>query len=262
MDRDEELNEISDYYKNKPDQDTDIEKADGAETDSAEVSESAMENNDAEESAENEESSKDKKRELLWFRGSVIAAAAAVIALGFLTGRFIVPVSRDAVIEKTATLFKTDSDYLAAVKDNKEINTEIDELNADNERIENSFNDVVEYEKQLDKLKAEFKSVNDKLYDARSELKAVKSDYDSAQSSLKKLKSKTITLSPGTYTAGVHIPAGTYTATGNGSLLTAGTDKNLKINVNLDREPYRCELSERDTIKLSCEAEFKPEVEE
>ena len=258
MDRDEELNEIADYYKNKPDPDTDDVKTE-AEIPKDETEETVSTDVDAEEITENGDN---EKRELLWFRISVIAAAAAVIALGFLTGRFIVPVSQDAVTDKTAALFKTDADYLAAVKDNKEINTEIDELNADNERIENSFNDVVEYEKQLDKLKADFKSVNDQLYDARNELKAAKSDYDSAQSSLKKLKSRTVTLSPGTYTVGVHIPAGTYTATGNGSLLTAGTDKNLKINVNLDHEPYLCELSERDTIKLSCAAEFKPEVEE
>ena len=203
----------------------------------------------------------DEKREQLWRFASVIAAAAAVIAFGFLIGRFVVPVSDAAVTDKAEELFKTDADYLAAIKESETINGEIDDLNADRERIENSFNEVVEYEKQLDKLKAEFKSVNDKLYDAKSALKAAKSDYDSARSSLAKLKKKTVTLSPGTYTVGVHIHAGVYDATGNGSLLTAGSDKNLKINVNLDRNPYRCELSENDTIKLSCEAQFKPEEE-
>lgn len=209
-----------------------------------------------------EDEAGDEKSERLWRYACMIAAAAAIMACGFIIGRFAVPVSQEAVAEKTAELFKTDADYRAAVNEGKTVNGEIDALNADNERIENSFNDVVEYEKQLDKLKVEFKSVNDKLYNARNALKSAKSDYDSTQTSLDRIKAKTVTLSPGTYTVGVHIPAGTYSTTGNGSFLTAGTNQNLKINVNLSREPYRCELAENDTIKLSTKAEFKPEVEE
>ena len=200
----------------------------------------------------------DEKKEKIWLLASVISAAAAIIACGFLIGRFAVPVSPEAINEKAAELFKTDTDYLAAVRESKTVNGEIDALIADSERIENSFNDVVEYEKQLDKLKADFKSVNDALYDAQTALKAAKSAYDSAQSSLTRLRSRTVTLSPGTYTVGVHIPSGGYYATGNGSFLTAGTDKNLKINVNLDDEPFMCSLVENDTIKLSCKAEFEP----
>ena len=210
---------------------------------------------------EAEDEGADEKKEILWRYGSIISAAAAVIACGFLIGRFAVPVSPTAVTDRTAKLFETDADYLAALNENENIYAEIDSLNQDSERIENAFNDVVEYEKQLDKLKADFKSVNDRLYDAGNSLKAAKSDYDNALSSLTRLRSRTVTLSPGTYTVGVHIPAGSYLATGNGSLLTAGTDKNLKINVNLNQEPYQCKLAENDTIKLSCEAEFQPEVE-
>lgn len=247
----DDLNENSDYREDEPQEDA-VE---------LEITETETTDEETEMDADTETAA-DEKRERLWFYGSVIAVAAAVIACGFLVGRFAVPVSEDAVIAKTSVLFKTDADYLAAVKEGKDINAEIDDLNADNERIENSFNDVVEYEKQLDKLKADFKSVNDKLYDARSALKTAKSEYDSVQSSLTRLKSRTVTLSPGTYIVGIHIPSGTYSATGNGSLLTAGADKNLKINVNLSREPYSCKLAENDTIKLSCEAKFVPEVEE
>ena len=242
----EDTNEKSGHYENEPQ--------------AEEITEDETENADDE--ASEEDNVIDEKRERLWHYASMAAAAAAVIACGFLIGRFAVPVSESKVSDMTAELFKTDEDYRAAVSEGKAINAEIDSLNADNERIENSFNDVVEYEKQLDKLKADFKSVNDKLYDARSTLKAMKDDYDSKQTSLTRLKSRTVTLSPGTYTVGIHIPAGAYSATGNGSFLTAGSDKNLKINVNLDRNPYLCSLAENDTIKLSCKAEFKPEVEE
>lgn len=213
------------------------------------------------EELEAETENADEKKEILWRYASVIAVAMAVIACGFLVGRFVVPISQTAVTDRTAKLIKTDADYLAALKNSEEISEEIDSLNADNERIENAFNDVVEYEKQLDKLKADFQGVNDKLYDARNALKSAKSDYDGVVSSLTRLRLQVVTLSPGTYTVGIHIPAGTYLATGDGSFLTAGSDKNLKTNVNLNRDPFTCELSENDTIKLSCQAEFRPAEE-
>lgn len=224
--------------------------------------EEILETDETDEISENDENGEaDEKKDMLWFRISTIAAAAAVIACGFIIGRFVIPVSPAAVTDKKAELFRTNEDYLAAAKDSEEINRAIDSLIADDERIETSFNDVVEYEKQLDKLNADFKSVNDDLYDAKNALRTAKSEHDSVKESLTRLQEKTVTLSPGAYTVGVHIPAGTYSATGNGSLLTAGTDKKLKINVNLNSEPYRCELLVNDSIKLSCEAEFKP-VEE
>ncbi len=188
------------------------------------------------------------------------AAAALIIAAGFFAGLLFIPVPQSAVIKKTEMLFKTDDDYLAAVKAGKALRDEITGLNADNDRIESAFNDVVEYEKQLDSLKAEAKSLNDELYNVRSELKQAENDRNEAQSELTGLRGQTITLSPGIYTVGVHIPSGTYLVSGNGSLLTAGSDKTLKTNINLDTEtPYRCELVDRDTIKLSTEAEFAPE---
>ena len=243
------------------DKDKAREELNGAETETERSEDEIADDEDYDTDENTENEIVDEKRELLWLCISTIAAAAAIIACGFLIGRFAVPVSSDAVTAKTAELFRTDADYLAAVKESKEINDEIDSLNADNERIENSFNDVVEYEKQLDKLKADFKVANDKLYDAQSALKSAKTAYDNTQSSLTRLRSRTVTLSPGTYTVGVHIPTGAYLATGNGSFLTAGSDKILKINVNLDRNPFTCELAENDTIKLSCEAKFQP-VEE
>lgn len=216
----------------------------------------------AEQKPEADTDASNTKKDFLRLCITTGAAALIIIAGGFLIGRFVLPVSSGSIDSKTAKLLKTDADYLAAVSESETINAEIDSLISDNDRIENAFNDVVEYEKQLDGLQADFKAINDRLYDARGTLQAAKTAYDSAESALKLLHSSTVTLSPGTYSVGTHIPSGTYLATGNGSFLTAGSDKTLKINVNLDQtNPYRCELAENDTIKLSTEAEFTPEAE-
>ena len=105
--------------------------------DETEIAEAELEEGETakEETSEDETTEADEKREMLWHYASLIAAAAAVIAFGFLIGRFVVPVSEDAVTKKTSALFETDKDYLSAIKDGENINGEIDSLNADSDRI-------------------------------------------------------------------------------------------------------------------------------
>ena len=253
----DEVNEIAAYYEGK--QPTVEETADGAENeaDTPEVNASEEENDSAEQKTEAAVSDENSIRRLCIFAA---IAAVITIASGFLIGRFVLPVSSDSITGKAAEMLKTDKNYLAAVADGKTINAEINALIEDGVRIENTFNDVIEYEKQLDELQSDFQELSDELLDARSALETARADYDSVQSSLTQIRSRTVTLSPGTYTVGIHIPSGKYSATGNGSLLTAGMNKNLKINTNLTQEPYVCELAENDTIKLSTEAKFVPEV--
>lgn len=268
--RDEEINEIAAYYESsgadgpadeQPETQSDIKPDNppaepaGTPSDEAETA--------AEKSAEPEDNNRTadtaKKNSANPYIVTAIISAFVVI-FGFAAGLTVLPYPQKAADDAVTKALKSDADYTAAYNENEDLKKEIDALNSDNERIETAFNDVVEYEKQLDELNAEFQTLNDELYNARGELKSAEEEYNNVQTALSELHSRPVTLPPGTYTAGIHIPSGTYLITGNGSLLTAGADKTLKVNINLDAStPYRCTLADNDTIKLSTEALFNPE---
>lgn len=188
------------------------------------------------------------------------ATAAAVVIVGFFAGRLFLPVDEAAVNERREAVMETDKAYLAAVAEGKLLNHKIDELNSDNERIESTFDDVIEYQKQYDKLKSEHDKISGELASARKQLEETRAEYSKTKTALNKLRSEKLTLSPGIYTVGKQLFEGTYYVTGGGSLLVAGADKQLKLNELLDRlEPYEYELEDGDTLKLSGAAVFVPE---
>lgn len=190
------------------------------------------------------------------------AAAVLLIALiGFLLGRFILPVSDEVAEKRLSEVRDASKEYNLAKSDNATLTAGIDSLEESNENIEKVFDSVIEYQKEYDNLQEEKGKKQAELDALNSDYEQLKSGYDKLQSKMSELKGQTVTLTPGMYTVGENIPEGNYSATGNGSLLIADSGNTLKINTILDDVEFLCSLNNGDIIKLETQAEFVPEGE-
>lgn len=254
IDREKEIDEITAYYEGMTEQ----TEEDAAKTDA----EAAPKKNEDLPTAGKENASdlnnrkngidETKKKRLI----SAVSAIFIVI-IGFIIGRFVLPVPDNQITEWKNTLENKDKKYLAVLKSGEELESEIEKLIKEGDEIESVFNDVVEYQKTYDKLKAENDEKQKALDSLSSELKALNDNYSGLKSEINAIYNKEYTLSPGIYTVGIDIPEGNYAVIGKGTMAVAANNVS-KINVSLDGEEYPCTLSEGDMIKLSAKAKFAP----
>lgn len=187
------------------------------------------------------------------------AAAVLVIIIGFAAGFFVFSINSDKVEAKLSALMKTDAEYLEANSENSTLNASIKALENDGENIEKTFDTMVEYQKQYDSLLESYNAYKSEYDGLNAEYNQLKSGYDKILSKLSDMEKETVALTPGIHTVGRQIPEGSYSVTGNGSMLAADSNGSLKINTILDDKAYGCELKEGDIIKLETKAEFVPE---
>ena len=178
------------------------------------------------------------------------------IATLILYGSFAFGTSRtidNAKLEETKEKFRRiDEDYINAVKENKELIAEIDELNILSAQSKEKSLGLEDYEstkttlkKRLSDAENRYKKANDELYELNQRLLQMSQTTGS------------LTLTPGVYTVGTNIPEGTYDVLGNGSLLASTTAHESVINERLNgNNPIKVTFENGYTVKINCNVAF------
>lgn len=266
--KDKEVSDIIAYYEESKDIAPDTKSSDAKsapDTEDTQVfkaveqTESNTENTDDTENEQKQEpvllNELIPKKRLPMTAWAGICAVLVVLSM-FCIGRFVLPVSDLRIMGHKARLEETDKAYLHAKTENAKLSADISELEKNNEDIETTFNDVVEYKKTYDALSAEYKEQSDKSDSLDKEIKSLNSQLEALNDDLLKYYEKTYVLGAGVYTVGVHIPVGKYNAAGMGTILIASKNRALKENERLNMEGTVFDLDDEDTVKLDNEVRF------
>ncbi|MDD6485000.1 MAG: hypothetical protein PUF72_10615 [Clostridiales bacterium] len=190
---------------------------------------------------------------------AVFYLAAVLLAVGAMASAFTMGTSLGAGDDKVSFLTEelriSDEKYNAATAEQKSLNEKLASLTAEHLDTRERAGTIEEYadtkeslEKKLSELSAKAKELNDTLYNKRQTLNAAKESGEKY----------TITLTPGVYTVGKNLPKGTYSVTGEGSIIASTSAKETKINEQLSADtPASLTLEAGYTIKINKSTTFK-----
>lgn len=186
----------------------------------------------------------------------LLFASSCVFALSlFLCTAFIAGTNLSSGSEQTAAALEqlraVSSEYHDVTERKNELTEEVRRLSDEELNSQSTANLLTNFdsakkalEEKLNTAKADFQKKNDELYEINSVL-------DNADPS-----AYTIKLEPGVYSVGSDIPDGTFSVTGDGSILAATSAKETAINMQLSESPNIVELKAGYTLKINCTAEF------
>lgn len=192
------------------------------------------------------------KNDLLFYSACVFVAAA------FLCTAFYVGTNGSASDEEVAialdSMRTSDSGYAAAIAENEQLTEEIKVLTRQSLEAQELTGALGDYEDmkqtletRLEEAKADFQSKNDELYNLNQELSALRAQRDTYS----------VTLTPGVYSVGKNIPAGTYEVSGVGSIIAATAAGETRINMQLSPDsPSSVELRDGYTVKINRTTDF------
>lgn len=176
-----------------------------------------------------------------------IVISALVIVLGFTVGFFVPHIGE---YEDSHEIAAHDPDLREAKEKNAELNEETARLFAERAEKKATLKSIENYDgegkTELDDLTSELNELNSRIEEKKKE-----ADTDTEADG-------SITLSPGIYTVGKHIPSGSYYVSGGGSLVVSDQSGN-KINSPLSKEAAEYELSDGDTVKIEASVKFDTE---
>lgn len=190
------------------------------------------------------------KNNLLFYSACIFVAAA------FLCTAFYVGANSSASDEEIADALDrmraSDSGYADAVAENEQLTEEIKELTRQSLEAQELTGALGDYEDmkqtletRLEEAKADFQSKNDELYNLNQELSTLRA------------QSYSVTLTPGVYSVGKNIPAGTYEVSGSGSIIAATAAGETRINMQLSPDtPSSAELRDGYTVKINRTTDF------
>ncbi len=191
---------------------------------------------------------------LLFVSACVFASAL------FLCTAFIAGTNLSAGSEQTAAALEqlraVSSEYHDVTEKKNELTEEVRKLSdeeLDSQSTANSLNNFDSAKKALEEklntAKADFQKKNDELYEINAALNGIdESAY-------------TIKLEPGEYSVGADIPEGTFSVTGNGSIIASTSANEAVINMQLSDSPNIVVLKTGYTVKINCTAEFAASAE-
>lgn len=194
---------------------------------------------------------KNNQRENLIFYSVSLLVSLGIMVSSFYIGEKMYP-DKESIPNITEALKLTDEDYIqetatnAALISEKESLTQASlEQQEELSKLKNFSDNKESLEKKLGETKAEYEKLNNELTKKKAEAEAHKNQAYS------------ITLNPGVYTAGVNIPAATFEATGNGSIIASSSAKETKINEKLSPTiPVTVKFFEGYTIKVNAVTKF------
>ena len=185
------------------------------------------------------------------FCGASIGIAVVVCFLFFLTGTRLYP-NKDSIASTVEAMKLTDEDYIAACATKETLLGEKEDLTNNSlkalEELRNLkalLEDKETSQKKLNELNLEYKRVSEELTQKKQQIEDAKKNAYS------------ITLNPGVYVAGKNIPAATFDATSNGSIIAASEQKETKINEKLSpTTPTTVKFFDGYTIKINATTKF------
>lgn len=203
-----------------------------------------------------------KIKDIFWDRKkllilSVILAVLFSVLCGYVIG-LLIPKSDTRIAEITKQLEEESESFQKALSDNERLSEDVDELYDKRAEKKAELNNITDYEEARDLAKSEFDELLLQFDELQTQITEKKDEIAKLDALIKNSGGGEIILTPGMYTAGKHIAAGSYSVTGNGSLLVSDSQNKLKINTKLTASDFTCPLSDGDIIKLETEAKFNP----
>ena len=185
------------------------------------------------------------------FCGVSIGIAVVICFVFFFLGTRLYP-NKDSIASTVEAMKLTDADYIAACATNETLLGEKEDLTNDSlkalEELRNLkalLEDKETSQKKLNELNLEYKRVSEELTQKKQQIEDAKKNAYS------------ITLNPGVYVAGKNIPAATFDATSNGSIIAASEQKETKINEKLSpTTPTTVKFFDGYTIKINATTKF------
>ncbi len=187
---------------------------------------------------------------------AVIVAAAAFFAG---TGAYW---SNEEISAAAERMRKTNSEYVKLGEKIQDADKEAETLKKETDEAQEELNTLTDYESNTGEIKSELNSAKGELDDLKSELNSYEKKSSQLANAISGKLSETVTLTPGTYTAGQNINPGQYKIEGIGVLVISSKSGSVKINTELKGEGLDCRIDDGDIVRLEMKAKLVPSGEE
>lgn len=216
----------------------------------------AGENEYSEEEQEERKTENKKTFYLITAIAAVIVAAAAFFAG---TGAYW---SNEEISAAAERMRKTNSEYVKLGEKIQDADKEAETLKKETDEAQEELNTLTDYESNTGEIKSELNSAKGELDDLKSELNSYEKKSSQLANAISGKLSETVTLTPGTYTAGQNINPGQYKIEGDGVLVISSKSGSVKINTELKGEGLDCRIDDGDIVRLEMKAKLVPSGEE
>ena len=186
----------------------------------------------------------------------MIVAAAAFFAG---TGAYW---SNEEISAAAERMRKTNSEYVKLGEKIQDADKEAETLKKETDEAQEELNTLTDYESNTGEIKSELNSAKGELDDLKSELNSYEKKSSQLANAISGKLSETVTLTPGTYTAGQNINPGQYKIEGIGVLVISSKSGSVKINTELKGEGLDCRIDDGDIVRLEMKAKLVPSGEE
>ena len=187
---------------------------------------------------------------------AVIVAAAAFFAG---TGAYW---SNEEISAAAERMRKTNSEYVKLGEKIQDADKEAETLKKETDEVQEELNTLTDYESNTGEIKSELNAAKGELDDLKSELNSYEKKSSQLANEISGKLSETVTLTPGTYTAGQNINPGQYRIEGDGVLVISSKSGSVKINTELKGEGLDCRIDDGDIVRLEMKAKLVPSGEE
>ncbi len=216
----------------------------------------ADENEESAEEYEEEHKAENKKTfYLITVIAAVIVAAAAFFAG---TGTYW---SNEEISAAAERMRKTNSEYVKLGEKIQDADKEAETLKKETDEVQEELNTLTDYESNTGEIKSELNAAKGELDDLKSELNSYEKKSSQLANEISGKLSETVTLTPGTYTAGQNINPGQYKIEGDGVLVISSKSGSVKINTELKGEGLDCRIDDGDIVRLEMKAKLVPSGE-